>query len=87
MRKSLLEDTDFIRSRKGKIAIEEGRGCARCGATEGVELEDSRTQYHYEGEPGSEEDPNKPIPLCRLCAIEHHEYWDEMWREYYGGRI
>jgi hypothetical protein len=69
--------------------------CERCGSTEGVELEDSRTMYEpkvysrYEllmllddplvDEP---EDPNRPWLLCRECAKEHHEYWDEMWDMY-----
>lgn len=28
---------------------------------------------------------NAPVPLCRPCAKEHHEYWDGMWEEYYAG--
>jgi len=71
--------------------------CDRCGAEEGVELEDSRTCYErpvptrYErllqDDPlGPAPDPNAPIPLCRECAIGHHAYWDEMWNEYYASR-
>lgn len=29
-------------------------------------------------------DPNAPVPLCRPCAKDHHEYWDEMWGNYYN---
>jgi len=66
--------------------------CERCGSTEGVELEDSRTAYvepdyslwiavMYDDKPP---DPNAPSPLCRECAREHHAYWDEQWAEYYA---
>lgn len=48
----------------------------------GVELESSRTFYHWDG---TGEDPNADVPLCRDCARMHHEYWDEMWSEYYRG--
>jgi hypothetical protein len=70
--------------------------CTRCGTTNGVELEDSRTAYSQpdldifdrlmlDGEPPP--DPNAPVLLCRPCAKEHHEYWDEMWDEYNRGRV
>jgi hypothetical protein len=61
--------------------------CEACGETEGVELECSRTQYHFEGEPDSAEDPNRQIGLCRSCAQEHHEHWDAMWSEYNSSRL
>jgi hypothetical protein len=58
--------------------------CDRCGSTEGVEMESSRTAYNIppktywdhllEQEP---EDPNTPVPLCR-------EFWDAQWSEYYN---
>jgi hypothetical protein len=25
--------------------------------------------------------------LCDDCAEEYRDYWDEMWREYYGGLL
>lgn len=87
MRSSIFDKPEEIRDRQAKINISEGRGCLRCGSTVGVEMESSRTQYHFEGEDNSPDDPNKDIPLCRPCAAEHHEYWDDMWREYYGGRL
>jgi hypothetical protein len=68
--------------------------CARCGAAEGIQLEDARTEYaqpepdffdHLIGEPPP--DPNAPVPLCRACAEEHHEFWDAMWQDYYEGRL
>lgn len=56
--------------------------CAHCGSIDGVELESSRTAYPFEGQIGSEADPNKPVLLCRPCAVEHHKRWDEMWDEW-----
>ena len=56
--------------------------CERCGATEGVEWECSRTAYDTSSrriEPSGENDPNRDQALCRSCAKEHHEYWDDMW--------
>lgn len=61
--------------------------CVRCESTEGVKLEDSRTMYHFDGKIGSEDDPNRPIPLCRECAAEHHEHWDSMWADYYSDKL
>jgi len=68
--------------------------CVRCGTSEGVKLEDARTAYeqpspdffdHLVGVPLP--DPNAPVLLCRSCAKEHHEFWDEMWADYYSGRL
>lgn len=54
--------------------------CGACGATEGVQMEPSRTCYHREpGEPN----PNADIALCRDCATDHHAHWDDRWAEYY----
>lgn len=50
--------------------------CLGCGAWRGVELECSRTAYHWDGKGRN---PNAPIRLCRTCAADHHSYWDEMW--------
>lgn len=61
--------------------------CDHCDSTEGVEMESSRTAYHYTGEPGSADDPNKPVPLCPPCADDHHSYWDSLWDNYYRGLI
>ena len=68
--------------------------CERCGSTEGVELEDSRTAYapvtlsRWERlnleDPVNPPDLNAPVPLCRECAKEHHAYWDEMWDSMQG---
>jgi hypothetical protein len=68
--------------------------CQQCGCSNGVELEDSRTNYvepdytFWDRLKGKDpEDPNAPIPLCQECAKEHKEYWDEMWANYYHDRI
>lgn len=59
--------------------------CAHCKATEGVEWESSRTAYPED--PAGMDDPNAPIPLCRACAKEHHEHWDEQWDNYRSGLL
>lgn len=73
--------------------------CLYCGGTEGVELESSRTCYEkprlsvWEKLLLPEEgldlgpDPNAPIPLCRPCAKEHHENWDDRWAELEAGYL
>lgn len=38
-------------------------------------------------DPPPPSDPNAPIPLCRGCAKDHHDYWDERWAEYYAGLL
>ena len=30
-------------------------------------------------------DTDKVYNLCPICASEHHQYWDDMWAEYYRG--
>lgn len=65
------------------IAVGAG-GCEHCSDLDGVEFEDARTSYCWDGEG---EDPNRPLVLCRSCAAEHHANWDEQWREYYSGLL
>ena len=55
-------------------------GCERCGYLWGVTYEPCRTQY-------ADEKMNVEPKLCRSCAQEHHDYWDERWAEYYGGLL
>lgn len=69
-----------------QLLLGEKKQCLRCGSIEGVESESARTAYNYDAAAG-EEDPNKPILLCRPCAAEHHAAWDEQWNEYFRGRI
>ena len=68
---------------KRALELQQGLKCERCGTCSGVELESSRTMYHWDKD--EKEDPNAPCPLCRRCAADHHEYWDSMWNDYYGG--
>jgi hypothetical protein len=53
-----------------------------CEETQGLQLEDSRTMYYWNGDG---DDPNSPILLCRECARAHHSWWDEQWAEVYHG--
>lgn len=48
-----------------------------------VRWESSRTCYSDSPLDGGR---NRDVALCAECAREHHEYWDEMWADYYGSR-
>jgi len=68
--------------------------CEVCGSTEGLKWEDSRTCYDTTPldrfdriNKLDEPDPNRPVLLCRDCAVEHHSYWDERWSEVYRDRL
>lgn len=54
--------------------------CERCGITTEVQLEPSRTYY-------VDESKNVEIWLCRECADEYHQHWDDMWAEYHSGLL
>jgi DNA-directed RNA polymerase subunit RPC12/RpoP len=57
--------------------------CQYCGRrVPGVERECSRTRYPWNGEG---KDPNRDVYLCRDCAKDHHEHWDDRWADYYSG--
>lgn len=56
------------------VVCEGSRG--PCKEQTGLEWEDSRTSYHWNG---LGKDPNRHILLCRSCAVEHHADWDDMW--------
>ncbi len=68
--------------------------CDNCGSRESIEMTPSHTAYE-EPVPNRfdralEERPlsrNRPTPLCPGCAKDHNEYWDEMWKDYYGSRL
>jgi hypothetical protein len=76
----IFQSADYARAKLTKT-----QGCQRCGDLLGVQLESARTAYHYDGQIGDENDPNRPVRLCRPCAAEHHLHWDMMWSEYYAG--
>ena len=67
-----------------KPPIAPGTKCGNCGELEGVEMEPSRTCYPWNGEGKS---PNADLALCRECAVDHHDHWDEMWADYYHGLL
>ena len=43
-----------------------------------------KTAYDWNGKG---EDPNRNPVLCESCADEYNEHWDDMWNEYYSGRL
>lgn len=69
--------------------------CEYCGGTEGLKLECSRTAYdtsrldkptrleRIADRDDPPEDPNRDKLLCRECAAEHHEFWNDQWNEFY----
>ena len=67
--------------------------CEHCGTIRQLKFEDSRTLYYYKGNDDvfsgkpDPHDPNRPQLLCRKCAVLHHDYWDDMWKDYYSGRL
>lgn len=90
---SIFDNPAEIKQRQLEIALEENRGCQRCGATEGVVRYHQRTMYpygSYGGKPGEvdgdENDPNY-VTLCPPCKQENDDYWEERWEEYYRGLL
>ena len=80
-----MTEQPFLRQTRWWYWLIPGRmRCKFCDWPFGVEYEDSRTAYFWDG---NGEDPNKSVLLCRQCAEAHHSYWDEMWAEYNYGRI
>lgn len=63
------------------------RDCLMCkhqGCKANEEPTSSRTAYSWNGKG---RDPNRDIVLCESCAVDHYLYWDDMWSEYYSGRL
>lgn len=56
--------------------------CEGCHVSENLDVTSARTAYNWDGK--SDFNPNHPRLLCPPCTKEHHEYWDEMWRDYYA---
>jgi len=61
--------------------------CEICGTIKNLKLEGSRTMYCFEGDWDDLKNPNRPKLLCSCCAEEHHDYWNDMWSEYYNGLL
>ncbi|AFU87649.1 hypothetical protein CcrKarma_gp132 [Caulobacter virus Karma] len=59
-------------------------GCERCGTFWRLGMVSSMTCYHWDGKG---EDPNRDRRLCPDCTDYHIDYWEGMWRDYYGGRL
>jgi len=47
----------------------------------------ARTFYPWDIDEEPLEDPNRSYYLCSACAEEYNSYWDEMWNDYYAGRL
>lgn len=62
--------------------IDDCQGQCECRCK--VRWRSAMTAYHWEGEG---EDPNHPVLLCEDCAEEYHDYWNEMWADYYASRM
>lgn len=60
--------------------------CEYCKSWTGLQLESSHTMYNFDGEWFDPKNPNRPVFLCRCCAEQHEEFWDEQWRDYYNSR-
>lgn len=61
--------------------------CEHCHSLLGLRLETSDTSYHWDGAWDDPLDPNRERLFCRSCAVDHHEYWKEMWDDYYRSRL
>lgn len=61
--------------------------CEHCHTIFGLALEESRTMYPVKDDCPEKDNPNRSQLLCRRCAEYHHEYWDDMWKDYYSGRL
>jgi len=94
----VLEDAQQMFDRRAKEAAErekrlaeiEEAGC--CEGHEGpCECKDElswiypRTFYQWDKDEDPYDDPNRKIYLCRNCGEAMEAYWENMWRDYYGG--
>ncbi|ARB13657.1 hypothetical protein Ccr2_gp127c [Caulobacter phage Ccr2] len=59
-------------------------GCEHCGTFWSLGMVGSMTCYHWDGKG---EDPNRDRRYCPDCTEKHIDYWEGMWRDYYGGRL
>ena len=49
-----------------------------------VKLREAMTQYHFEGEANSPEDPNRDFLACEAHWERYEEHWSAMWADYHG---
>jgi hypothetical protein len=87
IRPSVLDDVSALRDRMREIAKEEDKlVCECCGTRFSVTRDHRGTAYAYDGDVDDADNPNMAT-LCQACWVVEREYWAEMWREYYGGRL
>lgn len=77
---SSIYDFDAIHSNMGELGLR----CQSCDTPLNVSRRRQNTQYVFEGEEGSSEDPNY-VTLCNDCHVINDDYWEDMWQEYYRG--
>lgn len=80
----LTPDEEPLAGLIGVLALALFPRCEGCGAAAGIEWESARTMYSA-ATPLLEAFRNRDRLLCRVCAADHHEYWDEMWASYRSG--
>ena len=61
--------------------------CRCCGTYKRLKLAESCTQYTWDGKWFDPKNPNGPILLCPHCTEAHYEHWEDMWADYYSGRL
>lgn len=79
-------EAGFEEVRKEMLRRRDAGICENCETAEGTKLRPARTSYHYEGD-DPDKDPNRDWMGCDVCDEQDREYWDEMWAEYYSGRL
>jgi len=60
--------------------------CLCCKSSQNVFIESSRTKF-VTTDGRWDWIANMPLPLCRICAKDYHEYWDEKWENWYYSQI
>lgn len=85
---NVLRDWRFLTTYKNPPSPEPRRmSCEHCfysDEDDDVRVIPAQTAYHWV--PG-EENPNRPLLLCAVCAADYMSYWKERWDEYYAGLI
>jgi hypothetical protein len=73
-----------VRRKDGMMQLEfQYKTCEHCGK-QGARIVGAMTAFYWDG---TGENPNRSLLLCDECENEYCEYWQEMWNEYYSGRL